>query len=132
MRSLVLPTALTALVALTAPLHAQTAPFKAPAYRVVARTPTDSLPAFLQGGVLFISADTLTWALKDNLALHAFRVVADDLEVRDVPGGTLTCGPEPGLYHIRVQHDTLAFDSIDDRCEGRAQGLASLRLVPGQ
>jgi hypothetical protein len=114
------------------PAHAQSRPFTSATYRLISRTPTDTLPAFLQGGVLFISADTLTFALKDNLVINAFRVVADDLEVRDVPGGTLPCGPMPALYRIRAQHDTLAFDSIDDQCEGRANGMASMRLVPGQ
>jgi hypothetical protein len=129
---LVLPCAFTVLSALFAPAHSQTRPFTAAAYRLISRTPTDTLPALLQGGVLFISADTLIFALKDNLAIFAFRVVADDLEVRDVPGGTLPCGPAPALYRMRSQHDTLAFDSIDDQCAGRADGMASMRLVPGQ
>jgi hypothetical protein len=129
---LVLPSAFTVLSALFAPAHSQTRPFTAAAYRLISRTPTDTLPAMLQGGVLFVSADTLTFSLKDNLAINAFRVVADDLEVRDVPGGTLPCGPLPALYRIRRQRDTLSFDSIDDQCEGRANGMVSMRLVPGQ
>jgi hypothetical protein len=133
MRSPFLPTALTALIVLSAsPAHTQSRPFTSAAYRLISRTPTDTLPAMLQGGVLFVSADTLTFSLKDNLAINAFRVVADDLEVRDVPGGTLPCGPLPALYRIRRQRDTLSFDSIDDQCEGRANGMASIRLVPGQ
>jgi len=133
MRSPSTSTASTALLLLSAvitPAHSQSRPFTSAAYRMVSRTPTDTLPAFLQGGVLFISADTLTFALRDNLAINAYRVVADDLEVRDVPGGTLPCGPEPALYRIRTQHDTLSFDSIDDPCAGRANGMAAMRLVP--
>ena len=135
MRSRFLPTVLSvlsALSALFAPAHSQTRPFTAAAYRLISRAPADTLPAFLQGGVLFISKDTLTFALPNNVAINAFRVVADDLEVRDVPGGTLPCGPAPALYRIHSQHDTLSFDSIDDPCEGRANAMALMRLVPGQ
>jgi hypothetical protein len=101
-------------------------------YRILPRDAGAILPPFLEGGALHVAGDTLIWQLKESLALASFRTVGDTLQLVDIPGGNLVCGPMTGAYRLLFAADTITPELIADDCEGRRMGLTQMRLVPNR
>ena len=101
-------------------------------YRVLPRNAGATLPPFLEGAALHIAGDTLIWQLKESLALASFRTVGDTLQLVDIPGGNLVCGPMTGVYRLLFAADTITPELIADDCEGRRMGMTQMRLVPNR